>query len=353
MSKLVQSCFFGAQGQLYVNTAEPRRITQEDVGIEVGVSPGTVDRCLNGVGDPKTILAVKEAAERMGYSKVDKWASIKKEFIKGYDWRGRPEIDEEAICILRKRGNHARTISGITGISKKRIFNIFTKHGLSTENLQAIKENGLSKKQRIEVKALEAERIKQKNDYDFARRGSEIRKITLEIIKRFKRGYPIERVARELGIGKSFAFSCAYKTRSYRILKKRRKACLRGGVASTITFSKKYKNEAEMVPVVHLTLLEMYPDCEIEKEAEIADTFFGDRVRSVRADFVVKKKDGKIVAIEVKHATTTNSCKVLFGQCLIYKTYGCEVECVFPHDAFLSEFSKNVLNQNNIRFWTV
>ena len=354
MSKLVQSCFFGAQGQQYVNTAEPRRVTQEDVGMEVGVSPGTVDRCLKGVGDPKTILAVKEAAERMGYLRVDKWASIKKEFIKGYDWQGRPEIDEEAICILRRRGNHARVISGITGISRKRLLQIFTKHGLSTENLQAIKENGLSKRQRIEIKALNKEQQALREEVDFRTRGSAMRKLAFEIIKKYKNGISVEKAARLLSINKSLAFRCVYKTKAYKIIKsKKKRGDYKQRLLRTKTFSSAYSTEAKMMPIVHYELLKKYPEAEIIKEADIVETFFGDRGRFIRADFVVKQKNGKQIAVEVKNQTTTGCLKVLFGQCLLYKTCGYDVECVFPKDAYLAEFATSILAKNQVTFWTV
>ena len=125
VSKLIQSCFFGAQGQHYVDSGFARRVTQEDVGRAVGVAPNTVDRCLKGVGDSKTIEAVKEAANMLGYLRVDKWAAIKKEFIKGYDLIGRPILDEEAICFLRSRGSHAKSISRISGIGASRLKKIF------------------------------------------------------------------------------------------------------------------------------------------------------------------------------------------------------------------------------------
>ena len=128
MSVLSQCCLFTAQNVPLFYASKKRRVTQEDVGNALDLAPTTIDRCLKGIGDPKTIKSVTEAANRLGYQRIDKWKSIKKEFIKGYDLIGRPILDEEAVCVLRKRGNHARSISGITGISKKRLNQIFKKN---------------------------------------------------------------------------------------------------------------------------------------------------------------------------------------------------------------------------------
>lgn len=353
MSQLAQSCLFGSHGQHYVNLGLSRRVTQEDVGRSVGVGPTTVDRCLKGIGDPKTIEAVKEAAERLGYQRINKWASIKKEFIKGYNLSGSPILDEEAICILRSRGNHARSISQITGIATVRLKKIFQKNRLCTENLQAIKENGLSKRQQIEVRMLNKERAELNEARQYQEKRSELRDLICKIIKNYKKGVPIEKIARELKINKTLAFRCAYRTKSYFLIKKRRVIKKRTGSATTSTYSSFYTRESDMTNAVHKELKRRYPNCYIEKEYPITETFFGNRVRHIRADFVIKQPTAKPVAIEVKYSTSTNSIKVLLGQILINKTCGYDVECVFPKDAFLSDFCEKMLQDNNVGYWTV
>jgi len=353
VSVLRQSCLFSAKNVVLFDAAKKRRVTQEDIGNFLGISPTTVDRCLKGIGDPKTIEAVKEAAEKLGYQRINKWASIKKEFIKGYNASGSPILDEEAICILRSRGSHARSISEITGIAKFRLRKIFQKNHLSTDNLQAIRKDGLSKAQQHEVKMLAKERAQNLESAQYSKRWSDLRKLTLRIIKNYKKGVTIEKIARELKINKNLAFRCAYRTKSYYLIKKRKVVKKRTGSATTSTHSSVYTRESDMTNAVYGELKRKYPNCYIEKEYPITQTFFGNHIRHVRADFVVKQETAKPVAIEVKYSTSTNSIKVLLGQILINKTCGYDVECVFPKDAFISDFCKKMLASNNVSFWTV
>jgi transcriptional regulator with XRE-family HTH domain len=353
VSSLRQSCLFSAKNVVLFDAAKKRRVTQEDMCNFLGIAPTTVDRCLKGIGDPKTIEAVKEAAERLGYQRINKWASIKKEFIKGYNASGSPILDEEAICILRARGNHARSISKITGVAKPRLRRIFQKNRLKTENLQAIKQNELSKRQQIEVKMLNQQKAELHEAAQYKKKGSELRNLICKIIKNHKKGVPIEKIARELKISRSLAFRCAYKTKSYFIIKKRRVIKKRSGSATTSTYSTFYARESDMTNAVYEELKRRYPSCYIEKEYPITQTFFGNSIRHIRADFVVKPESGKSVAVEVKHSTTTSSIKVLLGQVFIYKTCDYDVVCVFPKDAFISDFCKKMLENNNVRYWTI
>ena len=353
VSVLRQSCLFSAKNIPLFDASLKRRITQEDIANLLGIGSTTVDRCLKGIGSQETIALVNNKANELGYERVNKWASVKKEFIKGYNPSGSPIIDEEAICILRSRGNHARSISEITGIARPRLSKIFQKNRLSTENLQAIRINGLSKKQQVEVRMLDKERAQTLESAEYSKRWSDLRKLTLRIIKNYKKGVTIEKIARELKINKTLAFRCAYRTKSYFLIKKRKVIKKRTGSATTSTHSSFYSKESDMTDAVYKELRRKYPDCYIEKEYPITETFFGNHIRHVRADFVVKQETRKPIAIEVKYSTSTNSIKVLLGQILINKTCGYDVECVFPKDAFLSDFCEKMLGNNNVRYWTV
>ena len=350
---LRQSCLFSAQNIPLLDASLKRRVTQEDIANSLGIATTTVDRCLKGIGSQETIALVNNKANELGYERVNKWASVKKEFIKGYNPSGSPIIDEEAICILRSRGNHARSISEITGIATPRLRKIFQKNRLSTENLQAIRINGLSKKQQIEVRMLDKERAQTFESAQYSKKWSDLRKLTLKIIKTYKKGVPIEKIARELKIRRTLAFRCVYRTKSYFIIKKRKVIKKQTGAATTSTHSNFYTKESDMTNAVYEELKRKYPDCYIKKEYPITETFFGNHIRHVRADFVVKQETRKPIAIEVKHSTTTNSIKNLLGQVFINKTCGYNVECVFPKDAFISDFCKKMLISNNISFWTV
>jgi len=349
----IQSCFFTHYNEPLFDASKKRRVTQEDIAKALSIAPNTVDRCLKGIGSQKTIALVNNKANELGYQRVNKWASVKKQFIKGYNPSGSPIIDEHAICILRARGSHARSISQITGIATPRLRKIFKKNSLSTENLQAIRENGLSKAQQHEIKMLAKEKAQILEQVQFSKKWSDLRKVTVKIVKNYKNGCSIERIARELKINRNLAFRCAYRTKSYYIIKRRKTIRKRTGLAATSTHSNIYKNESDMTNAVHEKLKLKYPTCVIQKEYPITATFFGNRIRHVRADFVVKLELGKPVAIEAKHSTTTNSIKVLLGQVFINKTCGYDVECVFPKDAFISDFCKKMLASNNVSFWTV
>ena len=350
-----QSCLFGANNQIYFDASIPRRITQEDVANELGVGVTTVDRCLKGVGHPDTIESVKQAAERLGYKRVYKWASIKQEFIKGQDLEGRPVIDDQSVVILRKRGKSVRNISAISGICIKRVRQILRINGESTENFQTIKDvNGLSKAQNIELKNVKREKAILTFDAQFKVRGSWAREAAAKILRQFKNGLTIIRAARNISVNKTTAFRCVYKTRAYGLIaNKRAKMRKRTGPSVTRTWSSIYYDEKSMLCVVEEKLKEKFCKGLIAKEANVASTFYGRNIRHLRADFVVQRDNTKPLAVEVKVCTDSKSIKMLMGQITIYKTCGYDVQCVFPSDVFISEFAQNMLSRNNVTYWTV
>lgn len=360
MSVLTQSCLFTAQNQPLFDASKKRRVTQEDIGNALGIAPTTVDRCLKGIGNTETISAVKAKADELGYVRVDKWASIKPEFILGYDESGQPNIDEQAVCILRQRGNHARNIEAITGLSRKRIKQILERNGLNTKNLQRIEENGLSLRQRHEIKMLEVKKEKNHREKQFIVRGSELRKNAFLLIKKYKNGISIEQAARELCIERSLAFWMCARIKSYKIIQKRKNGHYgygeryRAFVKRCGLSSQKYKNEFEMYPFVLKKIKNRYPFAEIKQEATVLDTYCVNRIgKGYRADFLIKFDGRQSIAVEVKHKTTSNSFKALFGQVLAYKASGLDVVCVLPEDAFCPPFAKSILNKNNVEVWTV
>lgn len=350
-----QLCLFGVKNQIYFDASISRRTTQEDVADEVGVSAGTVDRCLKGFGNLFTIDSVKQAAERLGYKRVDKWASIKQEFIQGQDSEGRPIIDEQSVFILRERGKSVRNISKISGICIKQINKILTNKGMTLHNLQTIKDsNGLSKAQNIELKSLKIKRHNSNLDAQFNVRGSWARKTTANILRQYKSGIPIQRAARNISVDRSTAWRCVAKTRAYKLLaSKRVKMFERTGPSVTCTFSSKYYNEKSMLCAVEERLKENFSKELISREANVVGTFYGKCVRHLRADFVIKQDNTKPLAIEVKVCTDSKSIKMLMGQITIYKTCGYDVQCVFPDDVFVSEFAQSMLSRNNVTYWTV
>lgn len=356
MSVLKQSCLFTVHNQALFDVSKKRRITQEDIGNALGIATTTVDRCLKGVGNVKTVAAVKAKADELGYVRVDKWASIKPEFILGYDESGQPKIDEQAVCILRQRGNHARNIGTITGLCKKRIKQILEKNGLSTKNLQRIEENGLSLRQRTEFRAIRRVKDKQTVDQQFLKRGSELRNKTLEILKKYKNGMSVESAARSLGIGISLAWRLTYKTKSYFIIKNRKvnKSDYAERLKRHKTYSIKFSKESAMIPLVHLKLIQKYPNAKIVKEHKVLNTFTSTNgQRGLRADFVIFQNGLKPIAVEVKNKTTSNSFKTLFGQVLVYQAAGFNVQCVIPDDAFCPPFAKEILSKSGVEIWTV
>lgn len=351
-----QSCLFGANNQIYFDASIPRRITQEDVANELGIGVTTVDRCLKGVGHPDTIESVKQAAERLGYKRVYKWASIKQEFIKGQNSKGRPVIDEQSVVILRKRGKSVRNISSMSGICIKRIKQILKINGESTENFQTIIGcDGLSKAQRHEIEMLKKEKGLSSENDQFKIKGSKTRILTALIVKEYKNGLGIEAVARKLAICKSFAHRCAGRTRAYVVYKKRRlfgRANL-ARYTSSFTYSRIYANEKSMLPDVEKKLIEKFSNGLIKKEAPVVSTFYGKKTKHLRADFVVEREKITPLAIEVKYSTDSASLKMLFGQIMVYRSCGFDVQCVFPSDVFLPQFAKNILIGNNVTYWTV
>jgi len=355
VGSLTQSCLFGANNQIYFDALIPRRITQEDVANELGIGVTTVDRCLKGVGHPDTIESVKRVAERLGYKRVYKWASIKKEFIKGQDLKGRPVIDEQSVVILRKRGKSIRYISQISGICKPKISQILKINGESTENFQTIKDfNGLSKAQNIVLKNLKREKAALTLDAQFKIRGSWARKTAAKILRQYKNGFSVIRAAKNIFVDKGVAFLLVYKTKAYWFISNKRiKMHDRTGPSITRTYSSNYYDEKSMLCVVEEKLKEKFYKALIRKEANVASTFYGKNVRHLRADFVVERDNTKPLAVEVKVCTDCKSIKVLMGQILIYRTYGYDVQCVFPDDVFISEFAQNMLSKNNVTYWTV
>lgn len=356
MSMLTQSCLFTAQNAPLFDASQKRRVTQQDVGNALLLAPNTVDRCLKGIGSPETIAAVMAKAEELGYKRVDKWQSVKPEFILGYDNQGRPKIDERAICILRERGNHARNIKTITGLSRKKIKKILEENGLNTKNLQRIEENGLSLRQRQEKRAIEIIKKRQTREQAYLQKGSELRKITLNLIRLYKNGIGIETAARKLGVSRSDAFWCMYKSKAYKIIKKNKttRSDYYKRLQKTKTFSTKYPNETSMLYDVLQELSKKYPNGQILKEYTILETFSSHAgQRGYRADFAIFRQGLNPIAVEVKNKTTSCSFKNLFGQVLCYKAAGFDVECVIPADALCPNFAREVLSKNNVKLWTV
>ena len=354
----IQSCFFTHYNEPLFDASKKRRVTQEDIAKALSIAPNTVDRCLKGIGHSNTIKAVNEVANRIGYQKTDKWRSIKKEFILKFNTNGQPQIDEKAICILRQRGNHARNIHRITGLSIPRIKRIFKKYGLSPKNLQRIEENGLSLRQRHEARMLQIELKRHNREKQFKIRGSDLRKNGLFLFKKYKSGIPIEQAARELSIERSLAYWLSLKIKSFKIIKERKKNYgygerYRSFVDRRRLASKKYKNESQMISDVMQKIKHKYPNSQIMPEAKVIDAFSGNRIGNYRADFVIKVAGAKDIAVEVKHKTTSCSLKALFGQIFIYKSAGYQVECVLPDDTYCPEYAKKIFAINNVNTWTV
>jgi hypothetical protein len=109
-----------------------------------------------------------------------------------------------------------------------------------------------------------------------------------------------------------------------------------------------------MIPKVHLKLIQKYPNAQVIKEHKVYNTFSSTNgQRGFRADFAVVQNGLKPIAVEVKHKTTSNSFKILFGQVLVYKLAGFDVQCVIPDDAFFPSFAKEVLVKSGVEVWTL
>ena len=171
------------------------------------------------------------------------------------------------------------------------------------------------------------------------------RSTTAALIKGLKNGVPIEVMARNFGINKSTAWNRIYKTKAYRLLRKRLKANLKYPQKKNTGFvSKKWQTEKEMSKYAHEYVAKKNTGKTILQEPVVWET--GKKNRSgLRADFLIKE-DNHIY--ELKQRCDPGSAKETIGQVYLYLMAGYGVSVIAPNDIYIPEYLLKALEKMKV-----
>jgi len=321
---------------------DSKRVTMIDIAKIVGCTERTVDRAYNsprGISE-KTKTRILQVAKELGYERVDRFGHISPEFLTGKKTKhGTPELNMPLLIALKEQGKSVREIGRITNIRLTTLLKHFRRHNISTTNPQTILVNGLSKTKRLLIQAA-------KKKTEFKTKGSEIRRMLVLIIKKYKIGIPVETACAELGINKSRIWNYLTKSTAYLVLKKRKNRPWSGSKNryEKPFKSKKYIRESHMTANAE-TFIKNLNVGEIEKEKVIYQTGVRKGRTGFTCDFYVSQTN---TVYELKQRTTTHSNKSLFGQIFIYKTCGHNVAVIFPDDVTITESLQYALDANQV-----
>jgi hypothetical protein len=176
----------------------------------------------------------------------------------------------------------------------------------------------------------------------------EIRSRTAALIKSLKSGIPIEVAARRLGVGRSMAWRWVYKTKAYKILRKKIKATSKWAVVQIRKqkeqkkISLKFSKEKDMTQAAFAEIRKRHPAKTIIKEKNIYETTNN---RGLLADFFVKE-DNHIY--ELKQRCDSSSAKEAIGQLFIYKMLGYKVSAIMPNDIIMPSYLSEALKRMKV-----
>jgi len=171
------------------------------------------------------------------------------------------------------------------------------------------------------------------------------RNITAALIKGLKNGIPVEVTARNLGASKSTAWNHVYKTKAYRLLRKRLKANLKYPQKKNIDFvSKKWPTEKKMSQDAYLYIAKKNTGKTILQEPVVWETE-KERRSGLRADFLIKE-DNHIY--ELKQRCDPGSAKETIGQAYLYLMAGYNVSVIAPNDINIPKYLVAALDKMKV-----
>ena len=176
----------------------------------------------------------------------------------------------------------------------------------------------------------------------------EIRSKTAALIKSLKAGMPIEVVARSLQIVESTAWNWIYKTRAYKILRKKIKSNSKwSGVQirkqkEQKRISSKFFKEKDMRQSAHIEIQKRHPKKEVIEEENIYETTGN---RGLLADFYVKEDN---YIYELKQRCDAGSAKEAIGQLFIYQMLGYSTSIILPSDILIPKYMTEALKKMKV-----